>query len=49
MTADDTPPITLPATEMTQPAALLTDLGQFPVAAATSASTGRLPQPPRPR
>lgn len=31
MTADDTPlPITLPATEMTQLAALLTELGQFP-------------------
>ena len=31
MTADDTPPITLPATEMTQLAPVLTELGgQFP-------------------
>ena len=39
MTADDTPlPITLPATEMIQLGALVTELGQFP-AAASSAST----------
>ena len=31
MTADDTPPITLPATDMTQLAALLTEPGQFPL------------------
>ena len=30
MTADDTPPITLPATEMTQLAALLTELRPVP-------------------
>lgn len=31
MTADDTPlPVTLPATEMTQLAALVTELGQLP-------------------
>ena len=39
MTADDTPPITLPATDMTQLAALLTEPGQFPRTAASSAST----------
>jgi hypothetical protein len=40
MTADDTPlPITLSATEMTQLGALVTELGRFPVAAASSAST----------
>jgi hypothetical protein len=49
MTADDTPPITLPATEMTQLAAPLTELGQLALAAASSASTWPLPQPPRPR
>jgi hypothetical protein len=32
MTADDTPlPVTLPATDMTQLAALLTEPGQFPL------------------